>query len=361
MKAVVPAVIFMLAACTSAAPPVASVTSSPTASPIATPIGSPTISPTTAARPAPAVSLTSLGASLNCRLPVVWTVQDGQTQTSEAGFMAFPGATLLADPSAPAHSVFYDRLFARWLPAGRDSVSPDGTRYAYSEGNAYQNTAGKLHVVNVATGVDTVIYSGPRVYAVVDFAVEGIYLTGATPEGRPHGLWLQDPAGGPARLISSDIVAPAVGGGAAWGVNFNTADPSPGPGGLEGPRNGVLRFDLRTGASTPWFYRPGSDLYIMGFDPAGHPLVSAVFNPSPATGEYYEAWLVQSSTAATRLAITTGSAPAPSRVAAIDRHGVWLDSYYGPPGGAWLFASSSIQLVATVTGAWLKVAGGCIP
>lgn len=247
-----------------------------------------------------------------------------------------------------------------------ESVSPDGKRYAYSEieGNAYQNAGSKLHVVDVATGVDTVIYSGNIAYGVVDFAADGIYLTPAVPEGRPRGLWLEVPAGGSPRLISSTVIAPTVRGGAAWGVDFNTADPSPGPGGLEGPMNRVLRIDLSSGTAAPWFYRPGANIYIVGLDANGHPMVRADIAPSPTNTngrDTAELWLVTSASSATKLFVGTGVAY-PSRLAAIDSHGVWFDNSYGNEAGTvWLYAGDSLHTIATVDVNYFAVAGGCIP
>jgi hypothetical protein len=348
-------VVVMVAACTSSSAPVATVSPTPRAS------ASPT-SVSSSAGPSPVGSSPGV-LSLNCRLPVTWAVQSGQTVITKAGFVTFPNQTLLEDPSAPEHSAFYDRAFSKWLPVWRASVSPDGARYAYSEGNAYQNTGGKLHVVNVATGVDRVIYGGGTVYGVVDFSADGIYVTAAAPEGYPRGLWLEDPAGGPARLISSTIVAPAVGGGAAWGLDFNAADPSPAPGGMEGPMNRILRIDLRSGVATPWFYRPGANVYVLGFDSYGHPFVRADIAPAPTETngrDTLEVWLVASNTGATKLFAGTGL-PSVSRLAAVDSHGVWFDDSNGAAGTVWLYAAGSIQMVATINVDSFAVAGGCIP
>ena len=327
--------------------------------------------PSPSARPSrsasPVVSASPAELNLSCRLPVTWGVLNGQTVTPKAGFITFPKQKLQEDPSAPVgKSVFYDRGLSKWLPVWRESVSPDGKQYAYSqiEGNAYQNAGSKLHVVDVATGVDTVIYSGNIAFGVVDFAADGIYLTPAVPEGRPRGLWLESLAGDPPRLISSTVIAPAVGAGAAWGVDFNTADPSPGPGGLEGPMNRVLRIDLSSGAATPWFYRPGANIYTVGVDANGHPVVSADFAPSPTDPngrDTAELWLVTSATSATRLFVGTG-VPYPSRLVAIDSDGVWFDGAYGNGGGTvWLYAGGSLQTIATVNVNYFAVAGGCIP
>ena len=312
--------------------------------------------------PAARSSSTPPAPGLNCRLPVTWAVQNGSSLDTKAGFVTFPGQTLREDPAAPARSTFYDRGLAKWLPTWRSSVSPDGRRYAYSEGNAYVGTEGKLHVVDVATGVDRVIYRSSRVYGVIDFAAEGIYLTGAVPEGYPIGLWLEDPRGGTPRLISSSVVSPAVGGGYAWGLDFNTADPSPGPGGIEGPKNRILRFDLRSGVATPWFYRPGASLYVLGFDSRGEPFVTADFVPSPADvngQDSVEVWLITSGTSATE--VFEGSGIPVPRLAAVDSYGVWFDGSYLHDSRVWLYANGSMQQVAAVSVDYFAVAGGCIP
>jgi len=352
------AAIVALAACSSPSP-VASTSPSATAqaSPSATPAPSATAVPS--ASPVATVDVAYTGPSLNCRLPVSWPVKSGQTYTHTAGFISLPTGTLTVDPAAPPGSVFYDRALSKWLPVYRSAVSPDGKRYAYGEGNAFLGTAGKLHVVDVATGADRVIYSGDRVYAVVDFAADGLYLTAAAPEGRPRGLWWQDPTGGAATLISTSIASPAIGGGSGWGADFNTADPSPGPGGIEGPMNRLLRFDLRTGASSPWFYKPGSNLYVMGFDPVGHPLVSTYFVTDASGSGTTEIWLVVSPTAAVAIFSGTGVA-IPTRLAAVDGHGEWFDG--GSQGGTvWLSSAGSTQVVVSASIDGLLVAGGCIP
>src|SRR5262249_421594 len=249
----------------------------------------------------------------------------------------------------------------KWLPAVRAAVSPDGRRYAYSviAGNAYQNTRSQLHVVDVATAADRVIYNGKAALNVVDFEAEGVFVTAAVPEGRARGLWLQDLTGSPLRLISSTIVAPAVGGGSAWGVDFNPADPSPGPGGLEGPMNRILRYDL-SGASTPWFYRPGANIYLMGFDANGHPFVSAGFESNGQATQ--EVWLIASSGNATKISAGTylGS---PSTLEAVDGYGVWFDAPYASSAAStvWLYKAGAMQVAATLNASGVVVAGGCIP
>jgi hypothetical protein len=330
--------VFALAACACGLAPRASTT--------------PLASASRSTTPSPTPSSSLAGQALSCRLPVRWAAQDG----FKGGFLTFPDQVLTVDPTA---SGFYDRAYAKWLPALRAQVSPDGRRYAYAGEQQPSYAGSKLHVVDVATGVDQVIYSGDTAYTVVDFAAAGIYVTSPTPDGATRGLWLEDPSGGQPKLISSEILDPAVGGGAAWGPHFNAADPSPVPVDVEGPRNEVLRFDLRTGTATGWFYRPGARVWILGFDAAGHPFVR-VYTEANMT-EPVELWLVQSQTQAIRL--FAGHSPDPSLLGAVDSHGVWFDSFRASP-TVWLYAGGSLQKVATVDPVDVHdmfVAGGCIP
>jgi hypothetical protein len=346
MKGALVAAMLTLVACSNGTTPVAS------ASPSSRP--SPTDSAVANSSPS-STSVPTVLMTINCRLPVSWGILEGQSVTHKAGFLNLAEHTLVEDARAPAGSRFYDRAPATWLPVNRSAVSPNGKRYAYGEGSAMLGTAGKLHLVDVGTGVDRVIYNGGLIFEVVDFAAEGIYLTSAAPEGRPQGLWVINPDGGAPRLISSTLEGPEVGGGAAWGVDFNAADPHPAPGGIEGPMNRVVRLDLRTGATAHWFYRPGADVYLLGIDSAGRPFVSASFEQS----NLRELWQIQSATTATKLFAGTPDR-GPGGLAAIDAHGMWFSGQ--DLRGVWLYAGGSMKLVATVANVdSFDVAGGCIP
>ena len=299
----------------------------------------------------------------SCRLPITWDVNTGEGFVRNSGFLKFPEQTVSEDSSAPSGSWFYDRAFARWLPVVREAVSYDGTRYAYATGNAFQGTNGSLHVVDLRTGADRTIYSGNFVYRVVEFAPEGIYLTAQAPEGRSRGLWLQNPAGGAAREISSKVIDPWSSGRAAWGEDFDTADPSPAPGGIEGPMNQLVRIDLQSGATTPWYSWFGADIYLDGVDYQGNPFVGVGRSQGPnATDNLEELWLITSPAAGQRMFSGPASQPWPSRLAAIDNHGIWFNggSYQTSPGTVWLYTGGSIRLTATVNLVQLTVAGGCI-
>jgi hypothetical protein len=258
------------------------------------------------------------------------------------------------------YDLFYDRALSKWVPVDRQSVSPDGTQYAYNDFLVRQPYAsgGKLHVVDVNTGADKVIYSdASSSLAVVDFSAEGIYFTHQALDAYATGLWLVNPAGGQPRLISRDIEGPRVGDGSAWGVGFNPADPHPAPNGASGyfsTKNTLLRFNLRTGVATTWFFRPGSNLSVAGFDYSGHLFVDVDYSrwDLNAMGPY-EVWIVTSSTTATRL-----SATGLSDVRAVDSHGVWFDGGGAPIS---LYAAGSFHSMATFNESSLHIAGGCIP
>jgi hypothetical protein len=311
-------------------------------------------SPTPPGKPPPNLE------GLACRLPVIWAVGSGQNMVNKAGFLHFPDLVLSEDPTAPAGSRFFNRASMSWLPVYREAVSPDGSRYAYAEGNADLSSGGSLHVVDVATKADRVVYSGPTVFSVVDFAREGIYITKAAPEGPSMGLWLQNPAGGEARVINSTIESPSVGGGAAWTHDFDAADPSPAPGGMVGPSNRIERVDLSTGQLTTWFYEPGVDLWIAGFDAAGNPLVRAYRSAEGGARDTVELWLLTSPTKSMQLFGGAQNDLWPSQVAAIDANGVWFDAGYTAD-SVWLrVPNSPIQMVAKLGFGYVHVAGGCL-
>jgi hypothetical protein len=347
MRSVLLAALVVLAACGGSAAPVSQLSPSAVQSVVDS-------SPTPPGKPPPNLE------GLACRLPVTWALGSGQNVVNKAGFLHFPDLTLSEDPTAPSGSRFFNRASMSWLPVPREAVSPDGGRYAYAEGNPYLGSGGSLHVVNVATKADRVIYSGPTVYGVVDFAREGIYITKAAVEGPSSGLWLQNPAGGAANVINAAIESPAVGGGAAWTQDFDASDPHPAPGGMVGPSNRIERVDLKTGELVSWFYEPGVDLRVVGFDASGNPFVGAYRSAGGGALDTVELWLLTSQTGSTQLFGGAQNYLWPSQVTAIDPHGVWFDAGYTAD-SVWLYVPNSpIQMVARLGVGFVHVAGGCL-
>lgn len=291
---------------------------------------------------------------------MTWAASTGtNTAVSKAGFLHFPDLTLTEDSAAPVTSRFFNRASMSWLSVSRNAVSPDGSHYAYGEGNPYIGTSGRLHVVNVTTRVDRVVYAGPIVYGVVDYASEGIYITKAGAEGPSLGLWLMNPANGATRVINATVSGPTVGGGAAWTQDFDASDPSPAPGGMVGPANRIERVDLSTGRLVPWFYEAGVDMRVVGFDASGHPFVSASRYAGGGVNDSVELWVLSSRIASSELFVGERNKVWPAQVAAIDAHGVWFDA--GNADSVWLYTPDGpMQMVAKLNVTDMQVAGGCI-
>lgn len=286
----------------SAAAPISS------ASPTALPTASPTV-------------------SLNCRLAVYLVA--GQ----KTGFINFPARNFVEDPTGAMVAVpaptdraaialvrtvqkpelqgpggpFYSRSAARWLPVVREAVSPDGLHYAYAE--PYWTTASypsgsRIHVVDIRTGVDTVVYNAAS-YTVIDFAAAGIYVQEWDTNGHPVRLVLLNPSGGqPKHVIESNtLIWTLVEGGAAWGHDVDSSS--------------LTRLDLKSGAVQVWLHTPdGLPITIVAVDDAGSPFVVHLLN-SPAQ----ELLLVPEPNAPQ--VIVADFKPGDIRVAH-DRHGIWF-------------------------------------
>lgn len=290
-------------------------------------------------------------------MPVYW--QDSETSSNlRVGFVRFPSGQLVEDKSANQGAyygwLFYDRAYAKWIHALRDWVSPDGRHYAYADGDPLSgNVSGKLHVVDVASGGDRVIYNSAVVPTVVAFAAEGIYFTHDRGEGADTGLWLIAPQGGQPRLISSTIFEPLVANGAAWGRAKNPADPHPVTGGLLGGYDTIVRVDLNTGTSKAWWYQPGEDIELLDGDYSGNLFASTSTFVEGSVSD----WRLDSRGSAHRIG-STGL----GRLGAVDSNGVWFDDGFGgqPPSSLWLFSNGRVERIAGFNVAALRIAGGCI-
>ncbi len=212
---------------------------------------------TEATKPAASSSSPTVHASLppHCVLPLV-------EPSLSAGFLFFPDGTYTTDPLARetldettknlrtgVDRVFhgpqdysmnqptFDARSSRWLPVARTALSPDGSRYIYSQYLYPPNASATslpapigslIRIVTIATGEDRVIYQGPP-HDAVGWNQEGIYLRRPCTDTNCRsagGLWLLNPSGGarqqiaapPAATISGINRVPmwtALGGGAA--------------------------------------------------------------------------------------------------------------------------------------------------
>lgn len=119
----------------------------------------------------------------------------------------------------------------------------------------------------------------------------GLVRYGSEGPGTP-GLWSLDPGSGQVHQVFSDQTPAAVQGSNAWFQTTNPADSQA----ITDARTGdklpdqILRRDLGSGPSTPWFYRPGHWAQLIGLDSSGHPFVA--LSKSQEAGSAATLWFV---------------------------------------------------------------------
>jgi hypothetical protein len=329
-KVTVLLVALMLAACSTAT----QATASPSPSRVAS--SSPAASPSLAASPSPSAATTSVPdlplstVGFSCRLPI-------NTPDNQGAFVSFPTGAVSFDPQgrgvAGSWGLYYDRAFSRWLPVPRQAVSPDGKHYAYGERGADQSQVSKMHVVDIATGVDHV-FATPGTdwyvpFGVLDYASEGIYLY--TNYEVSIGVSLMNPTTGAIQQLAQliDIQASA-GNRTFWVGTVNPADPSP-IGGIEIQPNQIDLYSLVDRTRLPWFYRAGTAPRVIGSDTQRHPIVMAVNGRNGFTDGDYGAELLVLLNPQSQRSIYKGSSKLVGSmfVSISDSHGTWFGSEYG--------------------------------
>jgi len=165
------------------------------------------------------------------------------------------------------------------------------------------------------------------------------------------GLWFL-PFTGTARQIAATGYWQAVGGGAAYGTAASGVPP--------GESNPILRLDLNTLASVPWFeVAGGSSPLVLGFDSSGSPLMlvntGGQFGGNtiwsvPSVGHATVLAFLSSYYNKYQVAFNQNGAPVG------DSHGIW----FGTQQGTFLFTPNAPYPwwyeASTVSG---QVAGGC--
>lgn len=257
----------------------------------------------------------------------------------------------------------YTRRYGRWLPMKVAAVSPDSSHYAYNEFVDSPSRHSQIHVVDVTTGADSVLYD-QNFYVVLDYRAEGVYLVNVGPTGEgAAGLWLLDPNSRslgqvtPALADATPFGFYLIGAGAAWYGDVAPGDQPPNQG--IGAMDRVLRFDLKTRAVTPWFRRQGMQVQAIGFDSQEHLIVMATTELSGIAVQQghgsVELWLVAGAGAPQEIYSSSkspdfvGSFSAPLA----DNHGVW----FGTSVGVFLYTSDG--KFTKVSEAQGEVAGRC--
>lgn len=289
--------------------------------------------------------------SFSCRLPISIPVDPGVFKNA---FIAFPSSSVTIDPTGN-NGRYFDRAFSRWLPVGRQAVSPDGTHYAFTVLGEQQDQF-VIHIVDVGSGKDQIfpITAGAAGIMpqniVLDYAAEGIYLVQAF-EGPIPGMWLFDPSTGSLHLMTKVLVQVSVGGSIFWFGVVNPADPKPVRGIMRVEPDQIWRLDLKSGRQIIWLDRPGTGLQVIGIDARGRPLTRAVHdgrNNLDPTAE-----LVLSLDDATQRSVYKGPIAASLSGGITDDHGVWL----GSPQGIYLYSDTGgLQKVSDQPG---YPANGC--
>jgi hypothetical protein len=321
------------------------------------------------AQTAPSSSPGSQQAAAPCRVPF--------TDFKTTGFISYPDGTFTADPSAAitpdprrpgfAHTAAspvltgvagngnetYDWKFSRWLPAAHELVSPDGSQYAYSElipNPASQGLGGPpplgtlIHVVDVATATDHVVYQSADLLSAAAFRPEGIYLfqpAGIANTVRPFYVWLVDPSTHSAhKLLGGKIVGPgtsALTAGTLWIMATDPSNPKGAP--------TLLRVELSDGSQSTWYEPTTTFAGFLGLDGLGRPIVSTF---SGTNGDPGTTWIVTAASTTHQIAEAGFSA-----MAIADGHGVWLSG-----NGLFLYtAAGALNKVSNVVGG--SILGAC--
>ena len=284
--------------------------------------------------------------ALSCRLPIY------AGGPGSGGFIVFPGRTFVADPSsavtAPTppgatpppsngmgpgyptgwYGLSYDAAYSKWLPVPWAWVSPDGSHYAYP-------INGDVYVQNVAAGTQLDLGVGQR-YNVLKVENSGVYVTMPS----QPGLWFL-PFAGTARQITASGFWQAESSGEAYGT-ITSAVP-------QGATNTILKLDIASGTSTPFFSKDGAQSMVTGFDAQGHPVITAQFRDGA------ELFIATAPDTAQAIAVSGfGGYYQPFPYGPIaDSHGTW----FSVGGGIILLANGSWYAMSSLGG---TLAGQCL-
>jgi hypothetical protein len=273
----------------------------------------------------------------SCQVPVVWN----HGSESHRAFVTYPGGHL--DEVGQTSGDVYDAQYQRWVQGPQELISPDGSRYTYW--SYLTNPIGAIHVVEVVSGADRIIYDGATNYWPIAFASDGIYVLHAIniKQNAFEGLFRLDPAGGtPVPVRGSELLPRAtwtlIGGGSAWGWDLQP-----------GTQQFVFRIhqlDLATGTITDWLNEPTGHGPPIGLDAQGRLYLS----------DFYELWRLDAPNVEKQLLKPTlVSGRVSLNVFVADATGEWMGSWgglwhYSDAGGAQRLSVAGDQDMATPAG-----------
>jgi len=271
----------------------------------------------------PAATPTSSSAG-SCRLPI--SILGAQSHPTGA-FLSVPAGKVTVDPNG-AGGTYYDRQFSRWLPVPLNSVSPDGSHYAY--GGATDINHPILHIIDVASGADRTyalpaeLISGIGGIDIFEYTNDVVYM-GLLGEASNQGLWAFNLATGVTHLVANLPEVGAVDGQIVWLGSFNAADPHPWNFFPAPHTNQIERLDLTDGIHALWLFRPGNLVGVVGIDAEHHPIALAFIDKD--TLELVK--LVDTNTQKSIYKGSTNSWPGYIGGVVGDSHGVWFGTSMG--------------------------------
>ena len=155
------------------------------------------------AAPTPTQVATPVAAdSFPCALPVNVTVEIGDAIKGLVGFVNVPNGNFRVDPKATVSDLphpsgfgpaFYSAKLKHWLPASRNSVSPDETEYAYVAVGAKAVT---LHIVDATARTDRSVWTYGADMTLLGWDAHGILVMTVPFAGGIAIMWRVAPATG---------------------------------------------------------------------------------------------------------------------------------------------------------------------
>jgi hypothetical protein len=315
-----------------------------------------------AAQSSPLMTVTPSPAALKGDIPVwIYDSASNGPRYFAGGFLHFPGGAFRKDPHAdmvfdanvlglmrtPDQPYLYaygspttdvtltfDRAVGRWLPVNRAQVSDDGLRYVYVDHEPTAATSQSIHVVDVRTGSDHVVYRNTNnpLYAVVGLVQQNIFLTSCQPTETGGNCWgplrSLDITTGNIATVSDRRGTWVISGRVGWMVTCWPAQyPTPCFGIYdERGANQLLRVDLATGNEEIW--GRGSGIDLIGIDGDGAPLITL--------GSTNQCGVLRASAPEQMEPISSlpinQTVGCGFRSATADRIGIWLQVEYEPPG-----------------------------